>query len=128
MKCNIEGKSHSVEFRDIPRDRADISVRDKPVVTFKEDVSFAKDNAASRKDGARSKSEENNGAVPAVKEPEIKNLYTNIYEGKLWWLEQDPNGKLSAIMPPEDVEKFAVIHRRRKWNNALFGRCNSHGD
>lgn len=124
----MQGKSHAVEFRDIPLDRAGTSVRDKPVVTFEEDVSFAKDNAASRKDRGKGNGEENNGAVPASKKPEIKNLYTNIYEGKLWWLEQEPNGKLSAIMPPEDVEKFAVIHRRRKWNNALFSRCNSHGD
>ncbi|KID95530.1 ATPase, AAA-type, core, partial [Metarhizium majus ARSEF 297] len=98
-------------FRDIPRDRSDTSVKDNPVVTFKEDVRFAKDNAASRKDGAKSNSEENNGAVPAVKEPEITNLYTYTCDGKLWWYERQPDDSLSSIWPPEDVEKFAVIHR-----------------
>ncbi|EFZ04383.1 ATPase (AAA) domain protein [Metarhizium robertsii] len=107
----MQVKSHSIEFRDIPRDRADTSVRDKPVVTFKEDVSFAKDNAAYRKDGAKGNSEENNGAVPASKKPEIKTLYIETTLGETLWFEDESRYSVRKI-EVEDVKKFAVIHIR----------------
>ncbi|EFY89865.1 AAA family ATPase, putative [Metarhizium acridum CQMa 102] len=103
--------SSLVRLRDTPQDQADTSVKDNPTPT-KDAFSFTKDNAASTKYGARSQGREGNDAGPVGNEPEIKTLYVVNESGHEFWYEQRPEG-LSLVDDCKDMERFAVIHRRR---------------